>query len=102
MKRLSTRLLNTKKDNPTNILVFDKDDDDAMDFVTSASNLRSTIFKIERKSRFDVKCGLSTRFGNIDRTCFETHDTNESVDLQRWLEISSQPLQLLMRSLLVS
>ncbi|KAI9286873.1 hypothetical protein BC943DRAFT_275368 [Umbelopsis sp. AD052] len=55
LTRLSTRLLNAKKDNPTNILVFDKDDNDAMDFVTAASNLRSTVFKIERKSRFDVK-----------------------------------------------
>ncbi|KAI8576590.1 hypothetical protein K450DRAFT_256340 [Umbelopsis ramanniana AG] len=55
LTRLSTRLLDAKKDNPTNILVFDKDDNDAMDFVTAASNLRSTIFKIERKSRFDVK-----------------------------------------------
>ncbi|KAH8556244.1 hypothetical protein BGW37DRAFT_5317 [Umbelopsis sp. PMI_123] len=55
LTRLSTRLLDAKKDNPNNVLIFDKDDDDAMDFVTAASNLRSTIFKIERKSRFDVK-----------------------------------------------
>ena len=36
-------------------LSFDKDDADALDFVTSASNLRSTIFGIETKSRWDVK-----------------------------------------------
>jgi ubiquitin-like 1-activating enzyme E1 B len=59
LTRLSTRLLDAKKDNPNNVLIFDKDDDDAMDFVTAASNLRSIIFKIERKSRFDVKCKLS-------------------------------------------
>lgn len=79
--------------------MFDKDDDDAMDFVTSASNLRSTIFKIERKSRFDVKCRLSTGFGNIGQS---RYDTNDSIYLQPWLEISSQLLQLLMQSLLVS
>jgi len=55
LKRLSSRLLDAQKENANSILSFDKDDDDAMDFVTAASNLRSTIFKIERKSRFDVK-----------------------------------------------
>lgn len=42
-------------------LSFDKDDALALDFVTAASNLRSHIFSIERKSRFDVK-GIA---GNI-------------------------------------
>jgi len=36
-------------------MVFDKDDDLAMKFVTAASNLRSQCFKIERKSLFDTK-----------------------------------------------
>jgi ubiquitin-like 1-activating enzyme E1 B len=34
---------------------FDKDDVDAMDFVTSASNLRSHAFGIAKQSRFDTK-----------------------------------------------
>jgi len=34
---------------------FDKDDVDAMDFVTSASNLRSHAFGIPKQSRFNVK-----------------------------------------------
>lgn len=34
---------------------WDKDDDDALDFATSAANLRATIFNIPLKSRFDVK-----------------------------------------------
>jgi ubiquitin-like 1-activating enzyme E1 B len=34
---------------------FDKDDVDAMDFVTSASNLRSHAFGITKQSRFDTK-----------------------------------------------
>lgn len=36
-------------------LSFDKDDDDALDFVTAASNLRARIYNIELKTRFDVK-----------------------------------------------
>ena len=36
-------------------LVWDKDDDAALDFVVSASNIRAHIFDIPRKSRFDVK-----------------------------------------------
>lgn len=41
-----------KKDS---FLVWDKDDDVALNFVTAVSNLRSQCFSIERKSRFDVK-----------------------------------------------
>ncbi|CAO1638209.1 unnamed protein product [Parajaminaea phylloscopi] len=36
-------------------LSFDKDDDDALDFVTASSNLRSRIYAIETKTRFDIK-----------------------------------------------
>ncbi|KAG5636460.1 hypothetical protein H0H81_007967 [Sphagnurus paluster] len=34
---------------------FDKDDDDTLDFVTAASNLRSTAYGIGRKTRWEVK-----------------------------------------------
>ncbi|KAK2467920.1 hypothetical protein APHAL10511_000215 [Amanita phalloides] len=37
------------------LISFDKDDDDTLDFVTAASNLRSTAYGIEVKSRWDVK-----------------------------------------------
>jgi len=36
-------------------LVWDKDDDDAMDFVAACSNIRSKIFDISQKTRFDIK-----------------------------------------------
>ena len=36
-------------------LEFDKDDPQALDFVTSASNLRSEVFHIARQSRWEVK-----------------------------------------------
>ena len=36
-------------------LVWDKDDEAAMDFVTATANIRSQIFHISSKSRFDIK-----------------------------------------------
>lgn len=60
--RLSKRMLELKKaadsTNPSNappVIEFDKDDDDTLDFVAASANIRSTIFGIERKSRFDIK-----------------------------------------------
>ncbi|CAL8069551.1 unnamed protein product [Orchesella dallaii] len=37
------------------VLIWDKDDDVAMDFITACSNIRSFIFGIYPKSRFDIK-----------------------------------------------
>ena len=37
------------------VISFDKDDIDTLDFVAASANLRSTVFGIDRKSRFDVK-----------------------------------------------
>lgn len=39
-------------------LLWDKDDDPAMDFVTACANIRAHIFSIPQKSRFDIKCKL--------------------------------------------
>ena len=36
-------------------LTFDKDDEDTLDFVAATANLRSIIFGIETKSKFDIK-----------------------------------------------
>lgn len=54
--RLSTRLLKERETQCDAILSFDKDDEDAMDFVTAASNLRAHVFDIEMNSLFEVKC----------------------------------------------
>ncbi|CEG80759.1 hypothetical protein RMATCC62417_15055 [Rhizopus microsporus] len=53
--RLSSRLVKEKEKNPEATLSFDKDDEDAMKFVTAASNLRAHIFQIPTKSLFDAK-----------------------------------------------
>lgn len=59
LDRLSKRLLKLREvKDPSGsdpIITFDKDDDDTLDFVASSANIRSTIFGIDRKSRFDVK-----------------------------------------------
>lgn len=47
--------LATRASSSPTALSFDKDDEDALDFVTSASNLRSIVYSIETKTRFDVK-----------------------------------------------
>jgi len=37
------------------VLTFDKDDEDSLDFVAAAANLRSMVFGIDAKSKFDIK-----------------------------------------------
>ncbi|RKP05789.1 hypothetical protein THASP1DRAFT_19331 [Thamnocephalis sphaerospora] len=53
--RLGERISTLRKEDADASIAFDKDDADALDFVTAASNLRAQIFGIEQKSRFDVK-----------------------------------------------
>jgi ubiquitin-like 1-activating enzyme E1 B len=48
----ATALLNNL---PTPFISFDKDDEDTLDFVTAAANIRAQIFDIESKSKFDTK-----------------------------------------------
>lgn len=44
---------------PGDHLVWDKDDRHPMDFVVACSNIRSYVFGIQPKSRFEVKCAYS-------------------------------------------
>ncbi|KAK4083472.1 uncharacterized protein Triagg1_1134 [Trichoderma aggressivum f. europaeum] len=59
LDRLSKRLLQMRatKDPsaPEPTITFDKDDNDTLDFVASSANIRSTVFGIDVKSRFDIK-----------------------------------------------
>ncbi|KAG7665233.1 UBA2 [[Candida] subhashii] len=48
-------LQNRIKSGKEAFVAFDKDDEDTMIFVASASNLRSSIFGIEEKPKFDIK-----------------------------------------------
>lgn len=59
LDRLSKRMLKLIEahnvDMPKPTISFDKDDEDTLDFVAASANLRSHIFGIESKSRFDIK-----------------------------------------------
>ncbi|ESZ89787.1 hypothetical protein SBOR_9825 [Sclerotinia borealis F-4128] len=60
LERLSKRLQELKATSngagsAEPIITFDKDDEDTLDFVTASANLRSIVFGIECKSRFDIK-----------------------------------------------
>ena len=69
LRRLSNRLEETKaaagSDTPAAILTFDKDDVDTLDFVAASSNLRSHVFGIEMRSKFDIKRMLINRDSHI-------------------------------------
>jgi ubiquitin-like 1-activating enzyme E1 B len=47
------------------VLTFDKDDVDTLDFVSSTANIRSTIFSIAPKSKFDIKRSPSHSFVGV-------------------------------------
>jgi ubiquitin-like 1-activating enzyme E1 B len=55
LDRLSKRVLEKKNAGQDAIISFDKDDDDTLDFVAASANIRSTLFGIDRKSKFDIK-----------------------------------------------
>lgn len=55
LQNLSSSLLAQRKINPEATLAFDKDDEDALNFVTASANLRAHVFGINPESRFKVK-----------------------------------------------
>ena len=63
VSELSKRIELQRLENEENpILAWDKDDEDAMNFVTAAANLRCFIFSIGPKSKFETKCKLNWLF----------------------------------------
>ncbi|KKA29342.1 hypothetical protein TD95_001943 [Thielaviopsis punctulata] len=57
LSRLSARMQQMRETNPNEApcITFDKDDQDTLDFVAAAANLRAHVFGIALKSRFDIK-----------------------------------------------
>ncbi|KAL0470149.1 hypothetical protein QR685DRAFT_571313 [Neurospora intermedia] len=55
LERLSKRVLESKSAGEESIITFDKDDEDTLDFVAASANIRSAVFGIDRKSKFDIK-----------------------------------------------
>lgn len=54
LKRATTKL-EGRLQGETKFITFDKDDEDTLEFVAAAANLRSLIFHIEMLSQFDIK-----------------------------------------------
>jgi ubiquitin-like 1-activating enzyme E1 B len=54
-KRLQDMQAQASDSDAKPVITFDKDDDDTLDFVAASSNLRSIVFGIETKSKFDIK-----------------------------------------------
>lgn len=92
VRRLSNRLeelkANADTGNAPPVLSFDKDDVDTLDFVASAANLRSYIFGIETRSKFDIKRELSL---------FLVFENPTDVAFQKWPVTSFLQLQPRMR-----
>ncbi len=58
LERLSKRILEMKASSNAEqdaIITFDKDDEDTLDFVAASANIRSSLFGIDPKSKFDIK-----------------------------------------------
>jgi ubiquitin-like 1-activating enzyme E1 B len=60
MERLTACLRTGKEET----ISFDKDDDDALDFVTAAANLRSAAYGIPGKNRWEVKGATRSLYGS--------------------------------------
>ncbi|KAL9610110.1 MAG: hypothetical protein Q9167_005156 [Letrouitia subvulpina] len=55
LRRLSSRVQHIQSSGSLPVLSFDKDDDDTLDFVAASANMRSIVFGIEPRSKFDIK-----------------------------------------------
>ena len=62
IQNLSKTYAALREKNPSDHLVWDKDDTDAMNFVASCANIRAHIFGIPEKTKFDIKCILRNFF----------------------------------------
>lgn len=87
VRRLSSRLQTYQTQNRAEtappVLTFDKDDDDTLDFVAASANLRSIIFGIESKSKFDIK----QMAGNIIAAIATTNAMTASLCVMQALKV---------------
>ncbi|CAO3617566.1 unnamed protein product [Cunninghamella blakesleeana] len=96
--KLSERLQQLKKDKPDSILVFDKDDEDALQFVTAASNLRARVFGIQEKSLFEVK----SMAGNIIPAIATTNAIIAGVVVMKAFEVLRGSISTIQRTYLTT
>ncbi|KAK4195876.1 repeat in ubiquitin-activating protein-domain-containing protein, partial [Triangularia verruculosa] len=55
LDRLSKRVLESKTAGQDAVITFNKDDEDTLDFVAASTNIRFTLFGIDRKLKFSIK-----------------------------------------------
>ncbi|KAH8361535.1 hypothetical protein KR084_007328 [Drosophila pseudotakahashii] len=80
LKELSLTFLKLEGDDT---LSWDKDDQPAMDFVAACANVRSHIFDIERKSRFEIK----SMAGNIIPAIATTNAITAGISVMRAFKV---------------
>ncbi|XP_017074125.1 SUMO-activating enzyme subunit 2 [Drosophila eugracilis] len=80
LKELSVTFLKLEGDDT---LTWDKDDQPAMDFVAACANVRSHIFNIERKSRFEIK----SMAGNIIPAIATTNAITAGISVMRAFKV---------------
>ncbi|XP_043647816.1 SUMO-activating enzyme subunit 2 [Drosophila teissieri] len=80
LKELSANFLKLEGDDT---LAWDKDDQPAMDFVAACANVRSHIFDIERKSRFEIK----SMAGNIIPAIATTNAITAGISVMRAFKV---------------
>ncbi|RPA88030.1 ThiF family protein [Ascobolus immersus RN42] len=88
-KRLQEEKANVTEGSPQPILEFDKDDVDTLDFVAAAANLRSHIFRIDLKSKFDIK----QMAGNIIPAIATTNAITAGVCVLQAFKVMNDDLQ---------
>lgn len=96
LRRLSDRMEETRANvdtgNSPPILTFDKDDADTLDFVAASANLRSIVFGIEGRSKFDIKreyywtvnpnLAYSYRNGWQHHSCYRNYECDDCIYLR--------------------
>lgn len=88
IKSLSTAFTACREKSATDHLLWDKDDQAAMDFVAACANVRAHIFGIPQKTRFDIKCNKKIIKTNIS---FYELQLNLNIFLfQQWQATSFQ------------
>ncbi|XP_016971358.1 SUMO-activating enzyme subunit 2 [Drosophila rhopaloa] len=80
LKELSASFLKLEGEDT---LAWDKDDQPAMDFVAACANVRSHIFNIERKSRFEIK----SMAGNIIPAIATTNAITAGISVMRAFKV---------------
>jgi hypothetical protein len=88
--RLSQRWKAVQTPDAVQVLTFDKDDVDTLDFVAATSNIRSIIFSIPAKSKFDIKRIPSYRQSKYrNGRKYHPCNRNDKCDCSRIMRVTS-------------